>query len=69
MIHRVNLRDLGELFRDEAQQVDRRYGEYLSQREAGRERRRTIRIEGEKTLHGLREVDATYRQAGSLSQA
>ena len=42
MKRRFNRRDLGELFRDEARQFDRQYGEHLSRLEAQHQRRKAI---------------------------
>ena len=66
MTHRLNRRDLGELFRDEARQFDRQYGEHLSELEAAHVRRTKARTEAEKSLSGLRETEEVGNQ---VSQA
>ncbi len=67
---RRNRREIGELFRDELQALDRRYGEHLSELEAQHERRQRIRIETEKTLSGLRETEKPLQDVGrQMSQA
>jgi hypothetical protein len=66
MTHRMNRRELWELSPAESAQIDRRYGEYLAQLEAQRERR----TETVKAMSGLRETEKSDGQTRcEVSQA
>ena len=65
MIHRINLRELWDLSPRESAKLNDRHGEYLSQQEASRERRRRearARAEIEAGVSGL--SDGTHDNQG-----